>query len=170
MNVNRWNCVSRPQYAKSCGISSLTACFNYLFSVLGETSNNRKPILTQEQALEILGFEQPFDEIRFGPFSGNSSLIRWFGILCKHFGVKGQARICFKPKGTKNVTQDQNPKTALQTIKKGLQNPNKAYIYHCFNHYMCPVGFEESPIEKHHAFKKDIEFGKDTESWLIIAD
>ena len=90
----------------------MTACFNYLFSTLGETSNNRRQILTQEQALDILGFEQPFDEIRFGPFSGNSSLIRWFGILCKHFGVKGQARIFYKPRGTKNLTCEFNSKTA----------------------------------------------------------
>ena len=74
LNINRWNCVSRPQYQKSCGITSLTACWNYLFSQMGEESMQaRKPLLTQEQALEILGFVQPFDEIRFGPFSGNSS-------------------------------------------------------------------------------------------------
>ena len=35
---------------------------------------------------------------------------------------------------------------------------------------MCPVGFEESPFEKYNAFKKELEFGKDTESWLICAD
>ena len=51
LNINRWNCVSRPQYQKSCGISSLTSCWNYLFSQMGETSQNRKPILTQDQAL-----------------------------------------------------------------------------------------------------------------------
>jgi hypothetical protein len=51
LNINRWNCVSRPQYQKSCGISSLTCCWNYLFSQMGETSQNRKPILTQDQAL-----------------------------------------------------------------------------------------------------------------------
>ena len=35
---------------------------------------------------------------------------------------------------------------------------------------MCPVGFEESPWEKHHAFRKELEFGKETEQWLIMAD
>ena len=49
INVNRWNCVSRPQYQKSCGITSLTNCWNYLFSHMGEpSSKERKPILTQE--------------------------------------------------------------------------------------------------------------------------
>lgn len=35
---------------------------------------------------------------------------------------------------------------------------------------MCPVGYEEVPIEKHNVFKKDLEHGKDTESWLVMAD
>ena len=35
---------------------------------------------------------------------------------------------------------------------------------------MCPVGYEEMPIEKTNVFRKDLEPGKDTESWLLIAD
>ena len=47
LNINRWNCVSRPQYQKSCAISSLTACWNYLFSHMGEeTTQARKAVLT----------------------------------------------------------------------------------------------------------------------------
>lgn len=79
-------------------------------------------MLTQEHALGILGFEQPFEDIRFGPFSGNSSILKWFNQLCKHFGVKGQARIFYKPKGSKNVTQDLTPKTAWKALKAGLHN------------------------------------------------
>jgi hypothetical protein len=30
-----WNCISRPQYKYSCGVSSLTAVWNYLFTTLG---------------------------------------------------------------------------------------------------------------------------------------
>jgi len=161
--------VSRPQYQKSCGISSLTACWNYLFSHLGESNSYNRPILTQETALDILGFKQPFDDIRFGPFSGNSNILRWFNVLCKHFGVRGSARIFYKPKGSKNITMELTPKTALKAIKSGLQTGNKAYIYHCYNHYMCPVGFEETPHEKQNAYKRDLET-KDVESWLIIAD
>jgi hypothetical protein len=33
--------------------------------------------LTQEKALEILGFKEPFNEIRFGPFTGNSTLMKF---------------------------------------------------------------------------------------------
>lgn len=32
--------------------------------------------LSQEQALNILGFEAPFDDIRFGPFTGNKTLMK----------------------------------------------------------------------------------------------
>lgn len=35
---------------------------------------------------------------------------------------------------------------------------------------MCPVGYEEMPVEKNNVFKKDLEHGKDTESWLVLAD
>jgi len=70
LNINRWNCVSRPQYAKSCGISSLVACWNYLFTTLGN-QGGKKNVLTQEAALDILGFKAPFDEIKFGSFTGN---------------------------------------------------------------------------------------------------
>ena len=35
---------------------------------------------------------------------------------------------------------------------------------------MCPVGYEEMPVEKHTVFKKDLDQGKDTQPWLIIAD
>jgi hypothetical protein len=35
MDIRRWFCMARPQYPKSCGISSLTSCWNYLYSTLG---------------------------------------------------------------------------------------------------------------------------------------
>ena len=68
------------------------------------------------------------------------------------------------------MTSEYTPKTAWKALKQGLTNGNRAYIYHCYNHYMCPVGYEEAPIEKHNVFRRDIEHGKDTESWLIMAD
>ena len=35
------------------------------------------PPVTQEAALSILGFQPPFGEIRFGPFTGNLTLMRY---------------------------------------------------------------------------------------------
>ena len=117
-----------------------------------------------------MGFEGAFDEIRFGPFSGNSNILKWFTTLCKHFGVKGQARIFYKPKGSKNVTSEYTPKTAWDALKLGIQNPNRAYIYHCYNHYMCPVGYEEMPLEKPNVYRKGLVHGKETQSWVVLAD
>ena len=34
------------------------------------------PPVTQEQALTVLGFQPPFGEIRFGPFTGNVTVMR----------------------------------------------------------------------------------------------
>ena len=47
--------------------------WNYLYSSLG--AGTLSP-LTQEEALKILGFDEPFDYIRFGPFTGNSTLMK----------------------------------------------------------------------------------------------
>ena len=32
--------------------------------------------ITQEEALGVLGFVQPFSEIKFGPFTGNVTLMK----------------------------------------------------------------------------------------------
>lgn len=34
------------------------------------------PPLSQEEALHILGFQPPFEDIKFGPFTGNATLMR----------------------------------------------------------------------------------------------
>lgn len=34
------------------------------------------PPISQEEALHILGFQPPFEEIKFGPFTGNATLMR----------------------------------------------------------------------------------------------
>lgn len=31
---------------------------------------------------------------------------------------------------------------ALKNLLEGLKSERKAYIYHCYNHYMCPIGYE----------------------------
>ena len=35
--------------------------------------------------------------------------------------------------------------SALTALKLGLSRENTAYIYHCLNHYFCPIGFEDTP-------------------------
>lgn len=38
LDLRRWICISRPQYQRSCGISSLVSVWNYLFSKIGTGS------------------------------------------------------------------------------------------------------------------------------------
>ena len=96
MDKRRWLCMARPQYPKSCGISSLTSCWNYLYSTLGV--GTMRPISTEE-ALEVLGFKPPYTNVKFGSFTGNDTLIQWFGLLNRFFKVNGEAKICFKLHG-----------------------------------------------------------------------
>jgi len=96
LDLKRWYCLARPQYPKSCGISSLTSCWNYLFSTLGHGSH--RPISTEE-ALEVVGFKPPYGDISFGKITGNDTLIKWFKLLNLKFGMKGEARISFKLHG-----------------------------------------------------------------------
>ena len=50
-------CISRPQYSKSCGLSSVVSCWNYLFSTLG---GGTLPPITQEEALTCPRVQAPF--------------------------------------------------------------------------------------------------------------
>lgn len=43
------------------------------------------PPISQEEALHILGFQPPFEEIKFGPFTGNATLMRYTKLLVKSF-------------------------------------------------------------------------------------
>ncbi|XP_031552794.1 basic immunoglobulin-like variable motif-containing protein [Actinia tenebrosa] len=161
----RWYCMSRPQYSKSCGISSLVSCWNYLFSTLG--TGSLRPI-SQEEALTILGFKPPFGEIRFGPFTGNATLMRWFHQLCNHYKVRGRAYYLYKPKG-KSRTVGITSNAALQKLKRGLQDEQTAVIYHCHNHYFCPVGYEETPTKSIDAYRTVLPKDQ-TINWILVCD
>ena len=138
MDQRRWFCMARPQYPKSCGISSLVSCWNYLYSTLGV--GQKQPISTEE-ALEVLGFQPPYHNVSFGSFTGNDTLIQWFGLLNRKYGVKGESSIVFKKHGMK-ITHNTDKYQAHDLLLDGLRSTNRAYIYHCYNHYMCPIGFE----------------------------
>ena len=108
--------MSRPQYPKSCGISSLVSCWNFLYSTLG--AGKKQPISTEE-ALEVLGFKPPYNGVSFGSFTGNDTLILWFSLLNRYYGVTGQARISFKLHG-KGKMVGIDSETALKDIQAGL--------------------------------------------------
>ncbi|XP_071798489.1 basic immunoglobulin-like variable motif-containing protein [Asterias amurensis] len=165
LDQRRWFCMSRPQYSKSCGLSSLVSCWNYLFSTLGAGSH--RPI-TQEEALTVLGFKPPFGEIRFGPFTGNGTLMRWFKKLNNHYGTRGKSYYMYKPVG-KCRTLGRTSEEALKILKSGLQDPGLTFIYHCWNHYFCPVGFEDVPKKAEDAYRCPLT-DNEVDSWILVGD
>ncbi|XP_069493156.1 basic immunoglobulin-like variable motif-containing protein isoform X1 [Ambystoma mexicanum] len=165
LDLRRWYCVSRPQYKTSCGISSLISCWNFLYSTLGAGS---LPPLSQEEALHILGFQPPFEEIRFGPFTGNTTLMRWFRQINDHFHVKGCSYFLYKPHG-KNKTAGETAVGALGKLTQGLKDESMAYIYHCQNHYFCPIGFEATPLKPSKAYRGPL-VQNEVEYWILIGE
>ncbi|MCG8621937.1 MAG: hypothetical protein MJE68_08090, partial [Proteobacteria bacterium] len=77
---------------------------------------------------------------------------RWFKRLCNHHSVSGQAYYFYKPVG-KGRTFGVRPGRALESLKEGLHDPVMAFIYHCYNHYFCPIGYEEVPKNATDAYK-----------------
>ncbi|XP_036880820.2 basic immunoglobulin-like variable motif-containing protein isoform X2 [Manis javanica] len=166
LDLRRWYCISRPQYKTSCGISSLISCWNFLYSTMG--AGNLPPV-TQEEALHILGFQPPFEDIRFGPFTGNTTLMRWFRQINDHFHVKGCSYVLYKPHG-KNKTAGETASGALAKLTHGLKDESLAYIYHCQNHYFCPIGFEATPVKANKAFSRGPFLPQEVEYWILIGE
>ncbi|XP_076004743.1 basic immunoglobulin-like variable motif-containing protein isoform X2 [Genypterus blacodes] len=165
LDLRRWYCISRPQYKTSCGISSLVSCWNFLYSTLGSGS---LPPISQEEALNILGFQPPFEDIKFGPFTGNATLMRWFRQINDNFRVRGCSYILYKPHG-KHKTAGETAEGALMKLTQGLKDETMAYIYHCQNHYFCPVGYEATPLKSAKAYRGPLPVNE-TEYWLLIGE
>ncbi|KAE8294433.1 Basic immunoglobulin-like variable motif-containing protein [Larimichthys crocea] len=165
LDLRRWYCISRPQYKTSCGISSLVSCWNFLYSTLGAGS---LPPISQEEALHILGFQPPFEEIKFGPFTGNATLMRWFRQINDNFRIRGCSYILYKPHG-KHKTAGETAEGALMKLTQGLKDESMAYIYHCQNHYFCPVGFEATPLKAAKAYRGPLPTNE-TEYWILIGE
>ncbi|XP_061153112.1 basic immunoglobulin-like variable motif-containing protein [Syngnathus typhle] len=165
LDLRRWYCISRPQYKTSCGISSLVSCWNFLYSTLGAGS---LPPISQEEALHILGYQPPFDDIKFGPFTGNATLMRWFRQINDHFHVRGCSYILYKPHG-KHKTAGETAEGALAKLMLGLRDDTMAYVYHCQNHYCCPLGFEATPLKAAKAYRGPLPTNE-TEHWILIGE
>ncbi|XP_034036538.1 basic immunoglobulin-like variable motif-containing protein [Thalassophryne amazonica] len=165
LDLRRWYCISRPQYKTSCGISSLVSCWNFLYSTLGAGS---LPPISQEEALHILGFQPPFEDIKFGPFTGNATLMRWFRQINDNFRVRGCSYILYKPHG-KHKTAGETAEGALMKLTQGLKDESMAYIYHCQNHYFCPVGYEATPLKAAKAYRGSLPVNE-MEYWILIGE
>ena len=164
-DVPRFLCLSRPQYKRSCGISSLTSVWNYLYSRVGQGS---LPPISQEEAMYVLGFRPPFDQIRFGPFTGNVTLFRWFHQLNQHYGVTGKAYFMLKVHGagrTIGLVGD----LAEDAVKHALRSPTTGLIYHCYNHYMVPIGYQDQARAPFDLMRPTLS-SSETEMQLFIGD
>jgi hypothetical protein len=160
----RLMCVGK-QYPRSCGITSLVSVWNFLYSVAG---SGCLPVVSQEEAMTILGFEPPFEGIRWGPFTGNVTLMRWFHALNAHFGVAGKAHYLYKCHGM-GRTIGLSGEAAKELLKGVLRNPSTAVIYHCHNHYMVPVGFQDVPYAQYD-FYKPVVAPSDCETTIFIGE
>ncbi|KEG11239.1 Basic immunoglobulin-like variable motif-containing protein [Trypanosoma grayi] len=156
------------QYPRSCGVSSLTSVWNYLYTRIGEAAvgANRPPV-AQEEIMSILGFAPPFDEIAWGPFTGNRTLFRWFHAINRHFGVSGRAYVLYKPQGRGRTSS--SAEEALQELKRVLRDPHAAVVYHCHNHYMVPIGYQEIPRAQTDFYAKDVP-EEDSETTVFIGE
>ncbi|ELW71475.1 Basic immunoglobulin-like variable motif-containing protein [Tupaia chinensis] len=77
---------------------------------------------------------------------------KWFRQINDHFHVKGCSYVLYKPHG-KNKTAGETAPGALSKLTHGLKDESLAYIYHCQNHYFCPIGFEATPVKANKAFR-----------------
>ena len=162
----RWYCVSRPQYPKSCGMTSLVSVWNYLYSKLG---HGTLPPLSQEEAMTLVGMQPPFETIKWGPFTGNTTLMRWFHVINKAKGVTGKAHYFFKAHGH-GRTIGLEPEVALGMLKDGLASDKIGYVYHCYNHYMVPLGFEVQPAAPSLAYSPSLTPLEESHTHIIIGE
>lgn len=59
---------------------------------------------------------------------------------------------------------------ALSKLTQGLKDESLAYIYHCQNHYFCPIGFEATPVKANKAFSKGPLSPQEVEYWILIGE
>ncbi|KAL8612220.1 hypothetical protein ACOMHN_028917 [Nucella lapillus] len=164
LDLRRWMSMIRPQYKTACGVASVVSCWNYLFSTAG---NGTHSPITQEEALSILGYQEPFGKIRFGPLTSNTVLLKWFQQLNDHFQVSGRGCYLYKPQGKNPTTV--TSEVAVHRLKEGLRDCHTAFVYHCHNHYFCPVGYEDVPLKTHQAYSGALP-REEVETWILIGD
>lgn len=51
---------------------------------------------------------------------------------------------------------------ALERLRTLLKSKNHAFIYHCYNHYFCPVGFEREPSSQERIYNHNYTYSNTT--------
>jgi hypothetical protein len=147
-----------------CGITSLTTCWNYLYSILG--CGTKQPI-SPEEALKAVDIHPPFSQIPFGKITANATLAKWFSKINETYEVQGSTRILLKLHGDNKT--DITPSEALKELKEGLRSEKKAYIYHAQGHYFLIFGYESNPVLPIETYNK-LEDCSEMEEWIIIGE
>ncbi len=49
---------------------------------------------------------------------------------------------------------------ALMRLEQGLKSDNMAYIYHSYDHYFCPIGYDITPCKQQDAYKPAYQIEK----------
>lgn len=155
LDLKRWHCIPRPQSSKLSGITSIVSCWNYLYSILG---NGTLPILTPEAAIKILNYNH--DNTK--PLT-NKTILNYFEYLCEYFKVKGKGKIYWK---RDNVEM---PEVMLREYVNDIKNSKKAFVYHCYNHYLTPLGYDAVPNDpaKGALDVVDLDFA---DLWVILGE
>lgn len=68
-----------------------------------------------------------------------------------------------------SITHDVDEYKALDNLMQGLESNDRAYIYHCYNHYMCPIGFERTPAQPIDAYALMADISE-FDTWIIIGE
>ena len=162
-DIKRWQCICRPQYSCSCGITTVVACWNYLFSNLG---NGTLSYITVPEALKLLGYQQEIKRIPFLEIAINHNIMKWFRRLCEIYKVKGEAKIYWK-----KSMPDTNSETILKKYIKDIRDQNKTFIYHCYKHYLTPIGYEITPKNQCDAYTGVDKISlEENDYWMLIGE
>ena len=148
-------CLSRPQYVYSCGLTSLTCVVNFLWS-------HKLGIITQEVLARQLGF----DAKRSGEESpGNRTILDWFR----------KFRAIYHLSGTEDMLLDRESFPALNSVgyekmvvnvKRTVRSKDTILIHHTANHYNIVCGYFEAAEKPDEAYKKDVFVKR----WLLLAE
>ena len=67
-----------------------------------------------------------------------------------------------------------NGKLAKERLQILLKSNTNAFIYHCYNHYCCPIGFEREPLNQNNIYDNEKNQNDDDDSnfidWIFLAD
>eukprot|EP00826_Nyctotherus_ovalis_P048137 TRINITY_DN5636_c0_g4_i2.p2 TRINITY_DN5636_c0_g4~~TRINITY_DN5636_c0_g4_i2.p2 ORF type:complete len:150 (-),score=25.55 TRINITY_DN5636_c0_g4_i2:1003-1452(-) len=90
----------------------------------------------------------------------------WFRKLCDLHKVKGEAKTYWRGSVT-----EAGSKTILENYMRDIKDPKKAFIYHCYKHYLTPVGYEVVPKNSSNAFTRATKVSfEENEYWVLIGE